>query len=523
MTGGSLAWETAMKPIRTLALPLALVFLPAAPLFADPATASEILTPKPAPAPRINGPKIFGVRPGSPFLYAVPATGERPMTFSAEGLPAGLTLDRATGRITGVLKRAGTHQVTLGAKNEHGDARKPFRIVVGDEIALTPPMGWNSWNCWGGRIDQAKTLAAAKAIVRHGLDRHGWTYVNIDDAWQGRRGGPHNAIQPDPKRFPDMKGLCDEIHGMGLKVGIYSSPWVTTYARRIGGSSENEKGDWTPPGNGPKTVNKKILPWAIGRYSFATHDAKQWAEWGIDYLKYDWNPIEVPETAEMAKALRDSGRDVVLSLSNSTPFKSIGELSKIANCWRTTGDIKDTWDSMSKKGFTQDKWAPYAKPGHFNDPDMLVVGHVGWGKPHPTRLTPDEQYTHLSIWCLLSSPLLLGCDLEKMDDFTLSLLTNDEVLDVNQDILCKQATKVAGKDKRLIFAKLLEDGSQAVGLFNLGDTEEKIAVSWKDLGINGTMTVRDLWRQKEVGNFPEGYEASIAPHGVVLVRIFPAE
>ena len=225
----------------------------------------------------------------------------------------------------------------------------------------------------------------------------------------------------------------------------------------------------------------------------------------------------------MANALRDSGRDVVLSLSNSTPFKSIGELSKIANCWRTTGDIKDTWDSMSKRGFTQDKWAPYAKPGHFNDPDMLVVGHVGWGKPHPTRLTPDEQYTHLSIWCLLSSPLLLGCDLEKMDDFTLSLLTNDEVLDVNQDILCKQATKVAGKDKRLIFAKLLEDGSQAVGLFNLGDTEEKIAVSWKDLGINGTMTVRDLWRQKDVGNFPEAYEASIAPHGVVLVRIFPAE
>jgi alpha-galactosidase len=513
-----------MKPIPFLAWPAlsVLALSPPHTLQAEPATLATILTPKPSAEPRINGPKIFGVRPGSPFLYSIPATGERPMGFSAKGLPEGLALDAASGRITGTVKQAGTHEVTLTAKNTKGSVDRSFRIVVGEEIALTPPMGWNSWNCWGGRIDQAKTLAAAKAIVRHGLDRHGWSYVNIDDAWQGKRGGPHNAIQPDPKRFQDMKGLCDEVHGMGLKIGIYSSPWVTTYARRIGGSSENEAGDWTSPGNGPKTVNKKILPWAIGKYSFARQDAKQWAEWGIDYLKYDWNPIEVPETAEMAKALRESGRDVVFSLSNSTPFKSIGELGKIANCWRTTGDIKDTWDSMSKKGFSQDKWEPYAKPGHFNDPDMLVVGHVGWGKPHPTNLTADEQYSHISIWCLLSAPLLLGCDLEKMDDFTLGLLTNDEVLAVNQDILCKQATKVAGEDKRVVFAKDLEDGSKAVGLFNLGDKEETVAVTWQDLGITGTRTVRDLWRQKDIGNHAEGYEASVAPHGVLLVRVFPA-
>jgi alpha-galactosidase len=512
-----------MKPAPLFALSLGLARAALCPsVSAEPAVA-VILTPKPAAEPRINGPKIFGVRPGSPFLYSIPATGDRPMTFGARTLPAGLALDGATGRITGKLANAGTHEVVLTATNSKGSTSRSFRIVAGDEIALTPPMGWNSWNCWGGRIDQAKTLAAAKAIVRHGLDQHGWTYVNIDDAWQGRRGGAHNAIQPDPKRFPDMKGLCDEIHGMGLKVGIYSSPWVTTYARRIGGSSENEQGDWTSPGNGPKTVNKKILPWAIGKYSFAAQDAKQWAEWGIDYLKYDWNPIEVPETSEMDKALRAAGRDVVFSLSNSTPFRSIGELSTIANCWRTTGDIKDTWESMWKKGFTQDKWAPYAKPGHYNDPDMLVVGHVGWGKPHPTNLTPDEQYTHISIWCLLSAPLLLGCDLEKMDDFTLGLLTNDEVLEVNQDILCKQALQVAGDATRKVFSKPLEDGSRAVGLFNLGEEETSVGVTWKDLGLTGTQTARDLWRQKDLGNFPERYEVTIPSHGVVLLRIFPAK
>lgn len=507
-----------MKASLRFALPLAAVAAVSL-CAAEPV----ILTPKAPAEPRINGAKVFGVRPGSPFLYSIPATGERPMSFSAKNLPTGLKLDEATGRITGKLEGKGTHEVVLTAKNAKGSVERPFKIIAGDTIALTPPMGWNSWNCWGGRIDQEKTAAAAKAMVKHGLDRHGWTYVNIDDAWQGRRGGPHNAIQPDAKRFPDMKGLCDEIHGMGLKVGIYSSPWVTTYARRIGGSSENEKGDWTSPGDGPKTVNKKILPWAIGKYSFATNDAKQWSEWGIDYLKYDWNPIEVPETAEMDKALRAAGRDVVLSLSNSTPFHSIGEISPLANCWRTTGDIKDTWDSMWKKGFNGGKWSRYQKPGHYNDPDMLVVGHVGWGKPHPTNLTPDEQYTHISMWCLLSAPLLLGCDMDKMDEFTLSLLTNDEVLALNQDSLCQQALKVAGDDKRMVYAKELEDGSRAVGLFNLGDAEEKVAVSWKDLGVSGgQQVVRDLWRQKDLGSFPEGYEAPVASHGVVLLRIRPS-
>ena len=163
----------------------------------------------------------------------------------------------------------------------------------------------------------------------------------------------------------------------------------------------------------------------------------------MDYLKYDWNPNEVPETREMYDALRTSGRDVVFSLSNNSPFTNAPALSKIANCWRTTGDIRDNWDSMSKKGFGQDKWEPFAAPGHWNDPDMLVVGRVGWGNPHPTGLTPDEQYTHITLWCLLCAPLLLGCDLDKLDDFTLNLLTNDEVLGVNQDALGKQALCIA--------------------------------------------------------------------------------
>jgi alpha-galactosidase len=211
---------------------------------------------------------------------------------------------------------------------------------------------------------------------------------------------------------------------------------------------------------------------------------------------------------------------VVFSLSNSTPFTNAPALSLIANCWRTTGDIRDNWDSMSKKGFGQDKWRTFSKTGHWNDPDMLVVGHVGWGTPHPSNLTPDEQYTHITLWSLLSAPLLLGCDLEKLDEFTLNLLCNDEVLAVNQDALGDQAVTIAKDGDLRVYAKKLEDGSRAVGLFNAGSNNvATVSVNWSDLKISGKQTVRDLWRQKDLGKFSDKFELTIPPHGAEMVKI----
>ena len=485
--------------------------------------AGTVLTPNPGPAPHINGPKIFGVRPLSPFLYSIPATGTRPMVFSADGLPAGLQLDAATGRITGALKEKGEHLVILHAKNEAGAAAREFRIVVGDEIALTPPMGWNSWNCWKDSIDQDKIMRSARALVASGLDQHGWSYINIDDAWQGRRGGVFGAIQSDPQRFPDMKALADQIHGLGLKIGIYSTPWVTSYAGYVGGSSEHPDGAWDPatlPKGSP--MNQNVMPYAVAKYHFANQDAKQWAAWGIDYLKYDWAPNDLDSTKEMYTALRASGRDVILSLSNNKPntlFTIIPEVSKFANCWRISRDIHDYWDSVKEHGFGQDKWAPYAWPGHWNDPDMFEIGSNGGGKPK--SLTPDEQYTHVSLWCLVSAPLLLGCDLEHLNDFTIGLLSNDEVLDINQDSLGKQGRRVAGQGECDVYAKPLEDGSWAVGLFNRGGTAATVTVKWTDLGVKGKQTVRDLWRQKDLGVFDDEFNSVIVKHGVVLVRLIP--
>lgn len=479
-----------------------------------------ILTPKAGPAPRINGPKVFGVRPNHPIVFTVPATGDRPMRFSATNLPKGVKLDAATGRLSGTISKPGTYRITLRAKNKEGETARPFKIVVGETIALTPPMGWNSWNIYASKITQELVLANAKAMVSSGLINHGWTYMNIDDVWQGRRGGEFHAILPDSSTFPDMQGLCNEVHDIGLKIGIYSTPWVESYGHRIGGSAQNPEGSFErTKQNVPR--NKKIFPYAIGPYKFWDRDVKQWAKWGFDYLKYDWNPIELPETKAMYDLLRHSGRDIVFSLSNSTPFASIADLSKIANAWRTGGDIRDNWKSLKSRLLTQDKWAPYARPGHWNDPDMMIVGWVGWGKgPRPTHLTADEQYSHMSAWCLQSVPLLLGCDLTKLDDFTLSLLTNDEVLAVNQDPLGKQATVVARIDSCGVLAKDLEDGSKAAGLFNLTDgMTRKLTVKWSELGIKGKYMVRDLWRQKDLGTFEDEFSADVRPHGVVMVSL----
>jgi alpha-galactosidase len=471
-----------------------------------------ILTPKPPPEPRVNGARVFGVRPGRPFLFTIAATGDRPLTFAATNLPAGLALDEKAGRITGVLAKEGEHVATLVARNSAGAAERPLKIVVGDRIALTPPMGWNSWNCWAESVDEAKIRAAAEAAASTGLANHGWTYINIDDCWQGRRVPPAYALQGKEK-FPDLKALAGFVHGLGLKIGIYSTPWKTSYAGYPGGSADTDDG---------RVLEKAG---AFGAVAFHRIDARQWAEWGIDYLKYDWNPVDAEHARAMAAALLESGRDIVYSLSNSAALAGAGQWGRIANAWRTTGDIQDSWESVSGIGFDQDRWKTFAGPGHWNDPDMLVVGQVGWGPAlHPTRLTPNEQYTHISLWCLLAAPLLLGCDLARLDEFTLNLLANDEVLEVSQDPLGRQAGRESADGPAEVWAKEMADGSRAVGLFNRDDREPRtVTARFADLGIRGKCRVRDLWRQKDLGVFEGKFEAAVLVHGVVLVRIFPME
>ena len=466
----------------------------------EPAVA---LTPKAPPQPRINGAKVVGVRPGSPFLFTVPATGEKPMTISAKNLPAGLQLDPQSGCITGVLREKGTSVVTLRAENARGAAERALKIICGDTIALTPPMGWNSWNCFACDVTEANVRAAADAMVASGLINHGWTYINIDDCWEAGRDADSKVLSN--QKFPDMKALTDYVHSKGLKIGLYSSP-------------------------GPQTCAGHE-----GSYKHEELDALRYGEWGFDYLKYDWcsygNIVPNPDHAGYMKpyqvmraALDKAPRDILFSLCQygmGNVWEWGAEVG--GNCWRTTGDITDTWSSMAGIGFGQAGHEKYAGPGHWNDPDMLVVGYVGWSaNVRPTHLTPSEQYTHISLWCLLCSPLLIGCDMTKLDEFTLNLLTNDEVLDVSQDPLGRQAARIAKSGPLEIWAKDLEDGSKAVGLFNRGEAATSITVKWSDLGVSGQQSVRDLWRQKNLGKFPDQFKTDVSRHGVVLVKVTPA-
>jgi len=453
-----------------------------------PIEPAVVLTPKAPLTPRINGPKVYGVRPGNDFLFRIAATGERPITYIAKGLPAALTFDTKTGIITGKLKKEGKYEVSLTATNQKGSVNRKLTIVCGDQIALTPPLGWNSWNCFACAVDQDKVKAAADAMVFSGLADHGWSYINIDDCWMVQPdsddpilGGKVRNTQGNMntnKKFPDMKGLADYVHGLGLKIGTYSGP-------------------------GPKTCAG-----FTACYKFEEKDAKQFAEWGFDYLKYDWCDYEriakdhsLPELkkpyAVMRDALNKANRDIVYSLCQY----GMGDVWEWGaevggNCWRTTGDITDDWASVESIGFAQAGHEKYAGPGHWNDPDMLVVGKVGWGPQlHPTRLSPNEQYTHISLWAMLASPLLIGCDMTQLDEFTYSLLTNDEVLDINQDPLGKQASRLVQNGSLEIWVKELADGSKAVGLFNRGLFAAPLTVNWKDLNINGSYIVRDIWSQ----------------------------
>jgi alpha-galactosidase len=455
------------------------------------------------PKPAINGPRVLGSTPGYPFIFMIPATGQGPLKFSAKNLPSGLKLDPATGIITGSLKKDGKYVVAVEARGPKGVAKRRMTIYGGKhKLAMTPPMGWNSWNVWAASVDAVKVKAAADAMVASGLAAHGFQYVNIDEGWQKGRGADGAVLAAD--KIPDIKALAAYVHSKGLKIGIYSSP-------------------------GPQTCGDIFE----GSYQHEFQDALTYAKWDIDYLKYDWCSYEsvakdhsLPELKKpytlMRSALDAAPRDIVYSLCQygmGGVWEWGGAIG--GNLWRTTDDITDSWGSMSGIGFSQNGHEKYSGPGHWNDPDMLVVGRVGWGPSlHKTRLSKNEQITHITMWSMLAAPLLIGADMTQLDRFTLDLLTNDEVLDVDQDPLGRQARRVARTGEYFeVWARPLWDGTTAVALFNRFYEKAPVSVKWSDIGLNGRQPVRDLWKRKDIGEFNGSFEIAIPAHGAVMLKI----
>jgi alpha-galactosidase len=477
---------------------------------------TEIYTPSPKLQPRINGPLVYGCRPGHPFLYRIPCQGERPIHFSMKDLPSGLNLDPLTGIITGNSPAKGEYNLVINAVNSKGKHQREFKIVSGDKLALTPPMGWNHWYAHYDRITDVMVREAADVMISSGMADVGYQYVNIDDCW-ANSSNSNDSMRVGPLRdekgnivtnryFPDMAGLTDYIHSLGLKAGIYSSPGPLTCAG------------------------------FEGSYQHEEHDARQFASWGFDFLKYDWcsyfgiagNDTSL-ETYQkpyrlMGDILKSMDRDIVFNLCQygmGDVWKWGGEVG--GNCWRTSGDLGFELDRIFDVAINNAKNRQYSKPGEWNDPDYIQIGWIGnankMGVPELTTMPAAMQYAYMSLWSLMAAPLVYSGDMSKLDEFTINVLCNPEVIAVNQDVLGECGLVIRKSENCFLMVKNLADGSKAVGLFNRGNAAVEVDVEWAELKISGKYDVRDLWLQKNRGVYKQNYKTRVPAQGVVMVKI----
>lgn len=407
--------------------------------------------------PCINSPDIIGNYPSTPFLFYIPTTGQRPMKWSIEGLPKGLKLDSRTGIISGTVTSKGDYSVTLKASNALGTSEKKLVISIGDELLLTPPMGWNSWNTFGAHLNEELLLQTADAMVENGMRDLGYSYINIDDFWQLPERGANGHLQIDKTKFPrGIKYVADYLHQRGFKLGIYSD------------------------------AAEKTCGGVCGSYGYEDTDAQDFADWGIDLLKYDYcnAPVDRVEAmeryAKMGKALRATNRSIVFSVcewGQREPWKWAKQVG--GHLWRVSGDIGDIWEREARqqgglRGILNiiEINAPlneYAGPGGWNDPDMLVVGIGGKSLSigyESEECTLEQYKSHFSLWCMMASPLLCGNDVRNMNDSISQILLNADLIAINQDKSGKQANRSIRSDYYDIWVKPLADGRKAVACFN---------------------------------------------------------
>lgn len=454
-------------------------------------------------SPAVISRKIATVAPDEEFKYTVVAVGEGPCKIEIKNLPAGLTYsDKAphydlrivegkpaqiatTGMITGKFSGTSDQVFTITAMNVKGSVTESITVRPKAHILPTPPMGWLSWEWFREGVSQEGMKKVIDAMAKHGLAKYGWKYVVIDDCWQGERSG--DGPLPTNEKFPDMRELSDYARENGFILGIYSNPWTTSYAG---------------------------YP-SSGHHEAA--DVKQFAEWNIGYLKIDYRPSDVKYLSFWQDLLKESGTDIAYSFSNHGLYDWGQDfLNEITDVWRTGTDIFPKWDSIYRSVYPQyldmEGWK-HLRKGHWPDPDMLQIGMQREGIEMPE----NEQHFQMSIWAILPAPLLLSCDVENLSEFHLSLMTAEEVIAVNQDILGLPAMPVSCN--KHVLAKPLSDGTIAVGFFNTQHYDAMISVSMKDLGLEGPQPIRDLWEKKDLGEVTDVYSAPVKSHSAKLFKV----
>lgn len=444
-------------------------------------------------APRLTGAQVVGVRPGTPLRHEITATGAQPRTYSA-ALPAELKLDTGTGRLTGTLSEPGEHMVRVAVANAHGRHEATLRIVANDRLALAPPMGWMSWNMFGRQIDERLIVETAEAVIATGMHDAGYEYVCIDDHWHGGRDDA-GRLFAHPGRFPSgIAALAREIHGRGLKLGIYSDAAELT----CGGEP--------------------------GSYGFERNDAETFASWGVDYLKYDYchAPVDretaVRRYSAMSSALAETDRSIVFAICEwgvRQPWLWAADAG--GHLWRTTPDIQDAWTlAGTGSGFVgivdaldrQVGLEAHAGRG-WHDPDMLVAGLNGRGA---------EYRSQVALWAILGAPLLVSCDLREIDETTLATLTNAEIIAIDQDPLALPGRRLGADGAVEIWVRPLDGGALAVALLNRSDRSQRMEIALNRVGLSPEHRIRDPWGDEATDIVGRSLAGTIGPHATrVLV------
>ena len=473
--------------------------------------------------PIINSPSVIGAKPGRFMRYRLPVTGERPLYVSVSGLPEGLEYSTDPNVITGVLSE-GKYEVAVRAKNAVGETSKILSIEVSDNaVPRSPLMGWTSWNAYMNLIDQNRIGMSAQKLVETGLADYGYAYVNIDSGWQGEYGGEYGGIMPN-EFFPDMYKLVEDIHALGIKVGIYSSPMIHNF-----GPSRYLNRDYIGTTSGE--TDTKAADFGLGGVIHHEREcARQWADFGFDYLKYDWNPAAKYHLAPMAEALEATDREFALSVTCHANRADTEYLMETGSSVRDNSDSYPRWDVVTEMIESSDHWLSYVKPGHFYDGDMLASGAIVADRNNDYNnvaflvhrnidgrlvFSEDETVFDYTARVILPSPIQLSCDLSKMTEFEFDVYTNNEVIAINQDSLCAAAqleqNEKCGEKYVRVYRKPLENGDDAVAIFNIGNTVETVTVK---TGVNS----RDVWAKKDIDTSDGTYKVTMPPRTVKLIR-----